>query len=245
MGAKQQAVMMGIALVPLLVGCCAVPIPLPAVGGSGKVVTLQEDFTGFGRLDVSHAFRVEVRQGDDYRVTVRIDDSLEEHLLLDRQSDTLRIGLEPGHTYNLNGVTLEADVTMPELMGLGLSGASQATLDGFQSTKPLDVHVSGASQLRGVIEVGAGQFKASGTSQIRLVGSGRDVAIDASGASQVDLSRFEVDDAEIEASGASTVSIHAAGRLDAHASGASRVRYRGEPSLGRIHTSGSSSVERG
>jgi hypothetical protein len=221
------------------------PHPLPVAGGSGKVLTLEGDFTGFDRLDVSHAFRVEVRQGDGYHVTVRIDDSLEEHLLLDRQGDTLRIGLEPGHTYNLGAATLGATVQMPELAGLELSGASRATLQGFQSTRPLYVHVSGASQLRGEIEAGAGQFKASGTSQIRLVGSGRDVAIDASGASQLDLSHFEVDDAEIEASGASTVSIRAGGRLDARASGASRVRYRGEPSIGRIHTSGASSVDRG
>ena len=245
MGLRLNVLMVIIALVPLLGGCCAIPLPLPALTGSGRVVTIKGDFTGFDRLEVSNAFQVEVEQGDGYHVTVRIDDSLEEYLLLDRQGDTLRIELEPGHTYNLGGATLKATVQMPELVGLGLSGASRATLEGFESTKPLDVHVSGASQLRGEIEVGAGQLKASGTSQIRLVGSGRDVTIDASGASQVDLSRFEVDDAEIEASGASTVSIHAAGRLDADASGASRVRYRGEASLGRIHTSGSSSVEPG
>ena len=245
MGLRLNVLMAIIALVPLLGGCCAIPLPLPALTGSGRVVTIKGDFTGFDRLEVSNAFQVEVEQGDVYHVTVRIDDSLEEYLLLDRQGDTLRIGLEPGHTYNLGGATLRATVQMPELVGLGLSGASRATLEGFQSTKPLDVHVSGASQLCGEIEVGAGQFKASGTSQIRLVGSGSDVAVDASGASQVDLSRFEVDDAEIEASGASTVSIHAAGRLDAHASGASRVRYRGEPSLGLIRTSGTSSVQRG
>ena len=44
------------------------------------------------------------------------------------------------------------------------------------------------------------------------------------------------------ASGASEVTVHVTGQLNAEASGASRVRYRGNPSLGRVDTSGASSV---
>ena len=51
-------------------------------------------------------------------------------------------------------------------------------------------------------------------------------------------------DANVEASGASEVTVNASGRLDADASGASDVYYLGSPILGRIDTSGASSVER-
>jgi hypothetical protein len=244
MGVRLQAVMTGIALVPLLCGCCAIPLPVPTITGSGRVVTVKKEFSGFSRLDVSNAFRVEVSQGDDFLVTVLIDDNLEEHLQLERQGDTLRIGLEPGHPSNLGDTTLEAEVTMPELTGLALSGASRGTVESFRSTKLLDIDVSGASQLRGRIEAGDGRIKASGASQVDLSGSANDVTVGASGASQLDLSGLEVNNADVETSGASTVSIDCSGRLDVRASGASRVRYRGNPSMGRIDTSGASSVAR-
>ena len=50
-------------------------------------------------------------------------------------------------------------------------------------------------------------------------------------------------DANIEASGASKVTVNASGRLDADVSGASHVYYVGSPSLGKIETLIGSSVE--
>jgi hypothetical protein len=133
---------------------------------------------------------------------------------------------------------------MPELTGLALSGASRGNLDGFRSTRLVEIDVSGASQLRGRIEAGDGRVKASGASQVDLSGSANNVTVEASGASQLHLSGLEVNDADVEASGASSVSIDCSGRLDVRASGASRVRYRGNPSMGKIDTSGASSVAR-
>ena len=98
--------------------------------------------------------------------------------------------------------------------------------------------------LRGDIEAGDARFDVSGASQVTLSGSAGDVTIGASGASQLDLSAFSVDDADVEASGASKVTVNASGKLDADASGASHVYYLGSPTLGRVETSGASSVNR-
>ena len=59
----------------------------------------------------------------------------------------------------------------------------------------------------------------------------------------IDLSGFAVADATVDVSGSSTVTVKPRGRLDVDASGASEVFYLGEPTLGKIDTSGSSSVE--
>jgi hypothetical protein len=76
-----------------------------------------------------------------------------------------------------------------------------------------------------------------------LSGSAGDVVVDASGASTIDLANFPVADARVDASGASKVTVDASGTLDADASGASHVYYLGSPRLGRIDTSGASSVK--
>jgi hypothetical protein len=133
---------------------------------------------------------------------------------------------------------------MPALVGLGLSGASQATVSGFQSSGDLEVGLSGASSLRGDVKAGRARFSLSGASEMDLRGSAGDLEIHASGSSEADLSAFAVGDAEVVVSGASSVTVNPEGRLDVHASGSSEVYYLGSPTLGTLSTSGDSSVER-
>ncbi len=215
-----------------------------ALVGSGNIVTPDETVTGFDRLDISHAFRADVSQGDTFSVVIRIDDNLVQYLNVSKRGSTLEIGLDPLRSFTITRATMEADVTMPELAGLDLSGATRADIRGFSSTQDLSADVSEASTLRGDIEAGDARFEVSGASTVDLRGSAVDVRVDASGASTVDLADFPVDDADVEASGASTVTVNLSGTLDADASGASRVLYLGNPSLGRIDTSGASSITR-
>jgi hypothetical protein len=207
-----------IAAAALLAGC-----GLSTITGSGDVITQEEAITGFEKLDVSNGFQVDASQGDSFSVVIRIDDNLVERLQVVKEGNTLKIGLKPGLSYNILRATLEADVTMPELTGLDLSGGSHGTVTGFESTSALVLDLSGGSHAV-------------------LTGSAGDVTIDASGGSEADLSGFSVADASVESSGGSEVTVNASGRLDVDASGGSRVYYLGSPTLGTIEQSGGSTV---
>jgi hypothetical protein len=228
---------------------CAVPLPSGildevSITGSGNVVTREEAITGFDKVDASHAFTVDISRGDTFSVVVRVDDSLLEYLEVVKQGSTLKIGLKPGYNYHVTNVrTTEAEITMPELTGLDLSGASDGTITGFTSTKALAVDLSGASSLEGDIEAGDSLVDLSGGSDLTLSGSGQDLTVDASGASEVDLADFPIADANVDASGASTVTVNASGTLNVDASSASHVYYLGNPTLGTIDTSSGASVE--
>jgi hypothetical protein len=211
-----------------------------AVVGSGNLVTLEEEYTGFDAVDVSHAFQVEIRQGETFAVVVRVDDNLQPYVRVDKVGDTLKIGLETGGCFR--DVTMEAEITMPELAGLYLSGASHATVTGFSSGQALAVRLSGASSLRGDIEAGDVRMVLSGASNVSLDGSAQNLRLEVSGASHARLADFPAEQVDVEASGASSATVNASGRLDGEASGASEVRYVGSPTLGRMYTSGSGSI---
>ena len=224
--------------VALSVGCTP---PGGTITGSGNVVTQEEAISGFDKVEVSHAFKVDISQGETFSVVVRIDDNLLQYLEVVKQGSTLKIGLKTDRI--IRNSTQEAEVTLPGLAGLDLSGASQGTISGFKSTSALNVDLSGASRLRGDVEAGDAQLDVSGASQVTLRGSAGDVTIDASGASTVDLADFPVANANVEASDASEVTVNASGTLDVDASGASHVYYVGSPTLGTIDTTGASKVE--
>jgi len=223
-------------VVALLTGC--------ATFGLGKVVTREETFTGFDRVEVGNAFKVDITQSGTYSVVVRIDSSLEPRLEVVKEGDTLKIGLKAeGGDQIIQTGTREVEITMPELTGLYLSGSSDGTINGFKSTVALEVGLSGGSSLKGEVEAGDASFAAAGDSNVALSGSGHNVTVVAEGGSTVDLSKFSSTDAQVSAGGASDVTVNASGRLDADASGASQVYYLGNPTMGEIDTSGGSSVE--
>jgi len=229
----------------VLAGACTPP-SLTVIRPSGNVVSQELAITGFDQVGISHAFIVDIAQGESFAVVLRVDENALEHLDVVTQGGTLKIGLKSGTTtaFSTTGLTLEATVTLPELTGVELSGASHGNVSGFDSGRSLDVKVSGASQLRGDIAAGDAWFDVSGASQVRLSGSAGDIRINASGASIVDLADFPASDARVEVSGASKATVNAGGRLDAEASGASTVFYVGEPTLGNVETSGASSIKR-
>lgn len=219
---KHKPLTLGMVLcvISLVSGCGA-----SSVTGSGNIVTRQETFTGFDRLDVSDGFTVDARQADSFSVVIRIDENLEKYLEVAKKGSTLHIGLKPIRPLTLRNVTLQADVTMPGLTGLDMSGGSHCTASGFESTKALHLDLSGGSHAT-------------------FSGSVGDVTIDASGGSHVDLSAFVAANADIEAGGGSHVTVNVTGRLDADASGGSHVYYLGSPTLGNIDESSGSGVRR-
>jgi hypothetical protein len=224
--------------VALLVGCT---LPGNIITGSGNVVTQEEAINGFDKVEVSHTFNVDISQGETFSVVVNMDDNLLQYLEVVKQGSTLKIGLKTDRISRDS--TLEAEVTLPGLTGLNLSGASHANITGFKSTKDISFDLSAASSSRGDIEAGDISIGLSDSSSITLTGSGQDLTIDAKGSSELDLTDLLVVNASVILSDASTATVNASGRLDVDASDASDVYYLGDPTLGEINTSSESSVE--
>jgi len=217
---------------------------LASITGSGNVVTHEENITGFDKVDASHAFQVDISQGDAFSVVIRIDDNLVQYLEVVKRGSTLNIGLTPGRSYNIRNATMQAEVTMPELTGLDMSGSSHVTITGFKSAQALVVDASGASHLQGDIEADTVSFNLGGSSEVILTGSAQNVIIEeAAGSSDVNLTDFPVVDASVKAGGKSQVTVNVSGRLDVDASNGANVYYLGDPTLGTIDTSGSATVE--
>ncbi len=246
-----------LAVIAMVTGCRG-----GVVRGSGDLETEVFSYQDFTRVDIGHAFEVEIIQSDTYSISITADDNLFEYIEVLKDGDILEIGLEPVIT--LWSSTLRAEISMPELRGIYLSGATRGTVEGFSSSDNLDINVSGASSID-LVDITAGDascevsgasraigilysadvdFEVSGASNIQLEGSANDLTANVSGASRANLGAFTVDNADISFSGASsgTVAINPDGVLDVDLSGASRLSYIGEPIMGRVNISGASSI---
>jgi hypothetical protein len=210
--------------------------------GSGNLETETYAFTDFNKVEISSAFEFDIEQSSSYSIEITVDDNIMEYVRVSQDGQTLKIGLRPA-TW-IGPATLKASLTMPELSGLDISGASRGTVSNFSSTEDLDIMVSGASRVTGDIVAGNVDFDISGASTVQLEGSANDMVADVSGASSLHLDDFTVNNADVDFSGASSGTVNLDGRLDADVSGASRLWYIGEPTMGTIDTSGASTVSK-
>jgi len=247
----------------LLSGCEEIDL-----GGVGteEVITEEKDFTDFTYVDVGGAFEVEIIQSGTFSTTISADASLFDYISVSKKGDTLRISLKPRHIFTdftLQAKTLKAEITMPALYGLYLSGASKGTVSGFKSSEDLELEISGASSLD-IVDFEAGdvefevsgaskvsgnmiasdaEFEVSGASKVELKGSANNITLDTSGASNADLADFPLNNADVEVSGASEATLNLKGRLDCVLSGASRLYFQGNPTMGDISISGASTIK--
>jgi hypothetical protein len=210
--------------------------------GSGNLETEEYAFSNFTRVEISTAFQFEIQQSSSYNISVTADDNVMEYVQVSQVGQTLKIGLRTVTWFGPK--TLRASVTMPQLRGLTVSGASHGDVYDFSSTEDLDITVSGASRVNGDITAGNVEFDISGASTIQLDGSANDMVASVSGASRLNLDDFIVSNADVNLSGASSGTINLDGRLDADLSGASRLSYIGEPTMGTIDTSGASTLSK-
>ena len=210
--------------------------------GSGNLETKEYAFTNFTEIEIGSAFEFEVQQSSSYSINVTVDDNVMDYVQVSRDGQSLKIRL--GTLPSLRLVTLRVSVTVPQLSGLTISGASRGTVSDFSSTGDLDVTVSGASTVSGGITAGNVDFDISGASTVELEGSANDMVADVSGASRFNLDDFIVNNADVDISGASTGTTNLNGRLDASVSGASTLYYIGEPTMGDISTSGASTLSK-
>jgi len=132
---------MTIALIAILVGAAVIVglmstlfflgawKPFGEVIGSGILVTNEEFIRDFSSVDASSGFDVEISQSNSYSILIEADDNVMKHIDVKKSGDTLMIGLDLG--YDFKSVTLNAEIAMPELHSLELSGGAGGILEGI------------------------------------------------------------------------------------------------------------------
>jgi len=200
--------------------------------------------SNFERLDIGSAMIINVSQGSGYNVTVTGRSEDLDDLEAVSSGGTLRVRYKDKNGWRKNRERVTVTITMPTLRGASFSGASKATVRGFRNQNALDLDVSGASTA--TIEVDAERvgIDFSGASTVTLTGKAKRLEGEISGATTLRGYDLSVEQAQLEASGASRAMVNVSGRLAANASGASSISYKGSTSSIQANTSGASSVRR-
>ena len=190
-----------------------------SVKGSGQMGTEVRELSGFRKIDASGVFQVEIVAQKDFSVEVEADDNLLQYITTDVRRGVLK--LETERKLNTSN-PIRVRISAPDIEGIETAGAANVILTELKN--------------------GSLEIDSSGASKIKVSGETAKLVVDVSGATQVDAVGLAAENANVEASGASTVELLVNGNLKTNASGASTIRYAGSPRDVVKKSSGASTV---
>lgn len=209
----------------------------------------RRELSGFHSINIANAFDVYISQGNEEAVAIsgstseikqRIKTSVDNGVLIIRFDDDKKFW----KLFNSDKQKLKAYISVKRLDKLTVSGACDVFMEEGISSDNLTIHFSGASDLKGKVNAKDLTVDLSGASDITLSGNAANLKIVTSGASDFKGYELITNFCEAKASGASSVFITVNKELNANASGASDVKFKGEGLIRNIKTSGASSVTR-
>jgi hypothetical protein len=192
------------------------------------------DVKNFNKLEVSSIFQVTLTRSSNFSLKIKAPEDIMKYVVVKVRENTLELSIDNvpkslGRKYE-EGYDVDAEISMPELRGLEMSGATKfTTSDTFDiGSREFDLDVSGASKVEGLsIKAGSIDYEASGASHVDMNGKCDRAELDISGATKSNL-KIDADDLELDVSGASdldldgtfdSMSIDASGAVNASISG--------------------------
>ncbi len=191
------------------------------VRGNGDFTNEVRDIDEFSELEVSGAFVVYIRVGEEPNLEIDADDNLLRYISTKVRRGKLIIeakkSLRPRRDITIR-------VSTPDLNNVEASGANEVIVKGVNS-RDFKVGMSGACE-----------FEADGETEF--------LKIELSGAGYVNTKDLLADEVKIELSGAASADVYASSFLDAEVSGAGSINYFGDPDDVRSEVSGAASINR-
>lgn len=205
--------------------------------------TLTYDIKDFDSLDISGYHSLQLKQGPVFSIEASGREWELNNLHVEKITNTLHI--DQRERFNLcifcSRKRVDVVITAPTYKSLDIHGANSVTTDGI-SGDALDIRLSGASTITGTLDIKSLTVDQSGATEVKVQGKANKINLEVSGASHFEGLNFTLEEAQIDVNGASSVELLVKKSLIGEVSGASHLKYSGNPPLNRIEVTGASSV---
>jgi hypothetical protein len=199
----------------------------------------------FNGIDVCDGIDVYINQSDSEAIAVsasKKEDALAIITTVENKNLKIYFDSKKGSGLRYENKKLKVYLSFKNINSLNVSAGSDVYVVGNIVSPFLKVNVSGGSIFKGAVQVDTLQVDLSGASDADIKGTATNLTIQASGASDVLAYDLIVSECNIKASGASDINITVNRALSVHATGASKIRYRGTAVIKYKQTRGASSV---
>jgi hypothetical protein len=176
-------------------------------------------------------------------VRIETDENLLQYMEVRQEGDKIFIHERRG--FNLRPThEIRIYVTAPVFNSIDASGACDIIGETkITNSENLDIHVSGAGDIKMEIDAPRLSAEVTGSGSIYLKGQTKEVSLDLTGAAHAHCYDLLAETTKVDISGAGSAEVYASVKLDAQVSGAGDVNYKGNAAVSQ-HVSGAGGVHK-
>jgi hypothetical protein len=207
----------------------------------------KRETSSFNAVVVRGPFKVYFSEGKENEVAVSAKSvSIRDHIVTRVVDNELFVELDKGWASWLGqSPDFRVYLSAPSLKSVKASGAVDFLVADILKANQLSLTFSGASDFTGKLDCKELKLDFNGASDMEAMGNAESVDADFTGASKMSAAALKTVQANLNATGASTLRISVSGDLKANASGASTITYYGNPSPTNTRATGASSIKKG
>lgn len=216
-----------------LLYCPSYPDSIPP-GSTGT-----NNYNQFNQIEAEGLVDIEIRQGNRYSVQKSGPANVINHLDISQSGDVLEIDMDEDY-FNLK-TRPKVIITMPELGSLKLSGVVDCK-SGHFGGEELFLELNGASKAAIDAEYTKIEVNMTGVSSLDISGKTKKITCEISGTSSINAEKLTMETAKINLTGVSEAIFGPAKTMSGKLSGASKLKYSGNPVL-QVNSTGVSETK--
>ena len=217
----------GLALTILVCGCHVAINGMPAIQGSGTVITESRDLAAFTELFYGGSGTLRIVQGAPARISITCDDNLLP--LIETEVDDQSLTIRSTERISPSS-QLTFDVICPDIRVVRLSGSGDATLDRTEGQR-LDIGLAGS----GNVTVGHAtnqhvEIALAGSGSVVIAGNADNVRAKITGSGSLDCRELSAEAVDVKVTGSGNARLHARESFIGKVTGSGNVQCAGSPS---------------
>lgn len=200
--------------------------PGVAAQGSGKTRTYAvADFTA---VELRGSDNVDIRVGPGFSVRADGDAELLDHLKIDKQGATLRIGRTRADGWSWGGDHARIFVTMPSLAEAAIAGSGDMTVDRVAGARFKGAGAGSGSLSIGTLQVDHADLSLAGSGNIEAGGTARRLSVGIAGSGDVEAGGLAAAQADVSIAGSGSVRAAVDGPASVSVTGSGNVDLGGK-----------------
>jgi hypothetical protein len=196
----------------------------------------------FQGVKASEAVDVYLKKGDKESLKVEVTGTDLANVLTEVNGTTLKVHLRDGNYFHKK--TVKVYVTYAHLEKISASSAANVFSEGVIKSGNFAISVSSAATVEVALDSEDVSVDASSAGDVVLEGKAKSLEIEASSAGDIDAYNLESEKVKASVSSAGSAKVTVTKELQAHASSAGSIRYRGNPLKTNTESSSGGSVKK-
>jgi hypothetical protein len=210
------------------------------ITGSGNVLSEMREISSFDAIKVSSGLNVYVQFGEERsEIEVVADENLHEVIQTEVSNGVLKI-------YSRNSIrkakSKDIYVYAGDIHELDVSSAGRIIGENILVTEKLSADASSAGEIDIELDCSYVDIEISSSAEVILAGRTKMLDVEASSAGSLRAGDFQAESCDIEVSSAANAEIHVLRSLEANASSAGNIVFKGAPQERNIKTSSAGNV---